>query len=103
MNTHLLSWFEEVGITTDADLVSLQFSAGVCEVRSKSHVSEGAVLGTVPAAACLSVQTASIANIIEAERLGGGLGLVLAVMHEVQLGPQSRWYGAVLALSSAAS
>ena len=92
--TSLLSWFAGVGITTDDRLIRLgQPADGGCDVRSVADVPEGAVLGTVPAAACLSVRTTSAAEVIEAERLGGGLGLVLAVAHEQTLGDKSRWCG----------
>jgi SET domain-containing protein 6 len=54
-------------------------------------VAEGERLCTIPKAACISIRTTELADVIEAEELGGGLGLVLAVMHERSLGSQSKW------------
>ena len=91
----LLAWFQDVGITLDADLVRLQPTTGrpgACEVRAVRDIAEGAVLGTIPAPACLSVRTTSIAGLMEAQdELAGGLALILAVMHERSLRARSRW------------
>lgn len=54
-------------------------------------MAEGERLCTIPKAACISIRTTELADVIEAEELGGGLGLVLAVMHERSLGSQSKW------------
>ena len=88
----LQEWFAEVGITTDPQLIRLHCTTlSGCEVRAASDVAEGAVLGSIPAPACLSVRTSTAAAVIEEERLGGGLGLVVAVMHELALGSKSHW------------
>ncbi len=54
-------------------------------------IAEGERLCTIPKAACLSIRTTQLADVIEAEELGGGLGLVLAVLHEMSLGQDSKW------------
>ncbi|KAI7837623.1 hypothetical protein COHA_008549 [Chlorella ohadii] len=56
-------------------------------------IAEGERLCTIPKAACLSIRTTQLADVIEAEELGGGLGLVLAVLHEMSLGQDSKWHG----------
>lgn len=54
-------------------------------------IAEGERLCTIPKAACISVRTTELADVIEAAGLGGGLGLVLAVLHEMSLGQRSKW------------
>ena len=60
-------------------------------MQAARDVGEGERLCTIPKAACLSIRTSELADVIEAEELGGGLGLVLAVLHERSLGPASKW------------
>lgn len=60
-------------------------------LQAVRDVAEGERLCAIPKAACLSIRTTQLADVIEAEELGGGLGLVLAVMHEMSLGAESRW------------
>ena len=90
----LLKWFQRAGISLDAEVIRLQPTLGrpgACEVRAVADIAEGAVLASIPAEACLSVRTASCADTLEQEQLGGGLALILAVMHEVSLGAASKW------------
>ena len=54
-------------------------------------MAEGEQLCVIPKAACLSCRTTELSDVIEAEELGGGLGLVLAVLHEMSLGEESKW------------
>ena len=51
------------------------------------------VVTAIPKAACLSARTCSCAAALRAERLGGGLALNIAIMHERALGERSRWAG----------
>lgn len=60
-------------------------------LQAAQDITEGERLCTIPKAACLSIRTTQLADVIEAEELGGGLGLVLAVLHEMSLGPDSKW------------
>lgn len=60
-------------------------------LQAARDVAEGEQLCTIPKAACLSIRTTQLADVIEAEELGGGLGLVLAVLHEMSLGEESNW------------
>lgn len=92
----LEAWLEGVGITWDRQLVRLVDTSSGCSglalgVVAVADVPEGAPLCTIPKAACLSIRTSPIADIIEREGLGGGLGLVLAVLHEISLGTDSEW------------
>jgi SET domain-containing protein 6 len=59
--------------------------------QAARDIAEGERLCTIPKAACLSTRTTQLADVIEAEELGGGLGLVLAVLHEMSLGEESKW------------
>lgn len=56
-------------------------------------LSPGDELCTIPKPACITLRTSSIADVLDAEQLGGGLGLTLAVLHEAALGEASKWYG----------
>lgn len=93
----LEAWLESVGITWDRRLVRLAGAAAGCSglalgVRAAAAVAEGAALCTIPKAACLSTRTSPIADILEKESLATtGLGLTLAVLHELSLGPESEW------------
>ena len=39
----------------------------------------------------LSVRTTGIADLLEAAGIRGGLGLIVAIMHELSLGARSPW------------
>ena len=60
-------------------------------VHSTSAIAEEDTICTIPKSAILSTKTSSISDIIEREMLGGGLGLVFAVMHEQALQSASKW------------
>ena len=51
------------------------------------------VVTAIPKAACLSARTCSVAETLREARLGGGLALNVAIMHERSLGEGSRWAG----------
>lgn len=92
----LEAWMEGVGISWDRSLIQLVDRSAGCSglalgVVAAADVGEGATLCTLPKAACLSTRTSPIADILEREGLGGGLGLTLAVLHEMSLGPESEW------------
>lgn len=95
--TSLLSWFEDVGVQLNAEILRLELmhagpagSSARC-VRATKDINEGDQLGVIPKAALLSIRTTSVADIIRSERLAGGLGLIFAAMHERSLGPDSHW------------
>jgi hypothetical protein len=54
-------------------------------------VPEGRTLAAIPRSAVLSVANSGLADVLKAERLGGGLALVAAVMYEVARGQDSKW------------
>ena len=63
-------------------------------VYARRDIAKGDVLlPAIPKASCLSARTASCAAELRAERLGGGLALNIAIMHERRLGDASRWAG----------
>jgi hypothetical protein len=51
------------------------------------------VISAIPKAACLSARTCKVAELLRAEKLGGGLALNVAIMYELWLGDKSRWAG----------
>lgn len=82
------------GVTWDRTTVSI--SGGVSEnegfsVYAAKNISEGHTLCEIPKDAVLSVRNTAAAEIIETEQLGGGLGLILAIMYELSLGVASKW------------
>jgi SET domain-containing protein 6 len=84
------------GITWAKDAIRLRsdfayctgLSLGIAAVRD---VGEGEVLATIPKAAVISIVTSSIADILEAEGLKGGLGATVALLHELSLEEESKW------------
>lgn len=87
---------ESVGITWNRELVSLVDNSAGCSglalgVVALQDVPEGASLCEIPKAACISIRTSPISDLLEREELGGGLGLTLAVLHEMSLGEESEW------------
>ena len=48
-------------------------------------------LRSIPKTAILSCKTTDCAEMLEAERLGGGLGLTVAIMYERAIGKKSKW------------
>ena len=60
-------------------------------VLATQDIVEGHALCEIPKVAVLSVRNTAAAEIIEAEQLGGGLGLILAIMYELSLGAASKW------------
>lgn len=93
----LTNWYASVGITLNCELLRLQPMQPAAEdctayaVAARQALSEGDQLGVIPKSACLSIRTTSISDLIQRERLGGGLGLILAVMHERSRGAMSKW------------
>ena len=93
----LLHWFRTAGIDLVASLISFEAMAPLtacscaCLVRAAQDIADGDLLGVIPKRAVLSVRTTCIADLIKRERLAGGLGLILAIMHETSLGKESFW------------
>lgn len=91
-------WMSLMRITWNAQVISFIADAPHCSglalaIVTNHDVEEGKELCTIPKAACISTKTTGIADIIEAEEIGGGLGLVIATMYEKALGPASKWHG----------
>ena len=97
--TCLLDWFAEHQITYDRSAIGIRADSevysgealGVFANRNLEEGEEGSVLVTIPKVSVLSVRNTSLAGFLEEHRLGGGLGLVVSVMHELALGPESPW------------
>ena len=92
-----------MSISWDAAAIALTEAKGDSAMASCSglalgiiaarDIKEGDVLCTIPKSACISLLTTSLADIIKENELGGGLGLVIAVLHEASLGAESPWAG----------
>lgn len=89
-------WLDSQGVRLNRECVRLVSHTSTCgglglAVFAEKDIVPSDVLCRIPKAACLSIRTASCAKLIRKKRLGGGLGLVLAVMAERALGDQSKW------------
>lgn len=87
---------KSVGITWDSSLISIVDTSHGCSglalgVIAASDIREGDSLCIIPKHACISIRNTPINDLIEEEELGGGLGLVLAVLHEMSLNQSSKW------------
>lgn len=90
----LQSWMHAAGFVWSASTVTLcggNEDDGAFAVTASCDIAEGATLCEVPKSAVLSIRNSAIADLIEEEQLGGGLGLILAIMHEVSIGQESKW------------
>ena len=94
----LRAWLREQGIWWDANLVAVQARMLGCGfgVWAIHDVNEGALLCRIPKAAILSRRTTCIADILEQERIAGGLGLTIACASEAT-SPDSPWYAGPVA------
>eukprot|EP00775_Hariotina_reticulata_P007777 gene7777-7975_t len=71
-------------------LITFTEPAGVFAVND---IEENQLLCMIPRKAILSRRTTQLADLLEEERLGGGLALTIAVMYESSLGCDSQWAG----------
>ncbi|KAL0040401.1 hypothetical protein WJX77_006166 [Trebouxia sp. C0004] len=115
------SVLEGEGYTLSSDLESLMYVLVFLAVNGAAHlgnkpfgpaalhvtfvaaardVPEYDTLCEIPKEAVLSVRNSAIANLIEEEQLGGGLGLILSIMYEVSIGARSKWHAYLQSLPS---
>ena len=91
----LQEWMLANGIAWDRAAVGITGGKHENEgfsVHATQDIAEGHALSKIPKDAVLSVRNTAAAEIIETEQLGGGLGLILAIMYELSLGAASKWY-----------
>lgn len=62
-------------------------------VKARVDLHEGEMIATIPKQACLTIITSEAETMIVEAELGGGLGLVVALMYERSLGELSKWDG----------
>ena len=90
----LEAWMHNNGIVWNPSTVTLcggingEVDFAVAAARA---VAEHDTLCQIPKEAVLSVRNSAIADLIEEEQLGGGLGLILCIMYEVSIGARSKW------------
>lgn len=101
----LLQWLKSRNITFDSDLVEIRsdtalYSGDAWGVFARAAIQEGAVLATIPKKAVLSVRNSQLAALLEEHRISGGLGLVVAVMHEIATGDSSFWCSSAAIIAS---
>jgi SET domain-containing protein 6 len=90
------AWMRSAGIWWNTDLVVLHGGAVGCSgaafgVSAVAPLEERALLCRIPHSAILSVRTTGFSGAIKKHKLGGGLGLIAAVLYELGLGEESRW------------
>jgi SET domain-containing protein 6 len=90
------AWMRTVGIWWNTDICTLDGGADGCSgkaygVFAARDVRDGDVLCRIPHSAIVSIKTTDFADVIKKEKLGGGLGLIAAVMYEWGLGEKSHW------------
>ncbi|DBA97673.1 TPA: hypothetical protein ACH3X3_012565 [Trebouxia sp. C0006] len=91
----LEAWMHNNGIVWSPSTVTLcggtngEVDFAVIAARD---VAEHDTLCEIPKEAVLSVRNSAIADLIEEEQLGGGLGLILCIMYEVKIGARSKWH-----------
>eukprot|EP00890_Picochlorum_soloecismus_P005116 jgi/Picsp_1/5605/NSC_02964-R1_set domain-containing protein len=85
---------ESVGIEWNGDSIKFDGDGpGSLRILSLDDIQTGQGLASIPKDACLTVYNTEISDILAEEELGGGLGLVIAVWLEKQLGSKSKWAG----------
>ena len=107
------SWLRSVGISWDEKAVEIRegppgggdgdekhYSGVGLGVWALKDIKEGDTLCNIPKSALLSIRNTEVSDIIEEENLGGGLGLVFAVLYEMSIGEKSKWHGYFLSMPS---
>lgn len=90
----LLSWLSDKGVTWDAQKVDIRGGkngAAPFAVFAHRDIDDSEALCDIPKSTVLSVKNTAIADLIEHEQLGGGLGLILAIMFECSIAEESAW------------
>ncbi|KAK9848107.1 hypothetical protein WJX84_003506 [Apatococcus fuscideae] len=86
-------WLANKGGSLNKDIVVTSTPDRGLSVFALEPIPESTILSTVPKAALLSVRNGSMADVLEHEKIGGGPGLIAAVLHEQQKGTASEWWG----------
>lgn len=89
--TRLTTWLKSAGISWNEDLIQLRPGRTGLAVFALQKIQEGQKLCDIPKSSVLSVKNTEIANILENHKLGGGLGLIIALMYELSIGEKSVW------------
>ena len=87
----LSQWLKSADISWEESLIQLRTLNGSLGIFAVRDVEEGAMLCEIPKSAVLSVQNTGIADLLKEHRIRGGLGVILAIMYEMSIGPQSPW------------
>ncbi|DBA84491.1 TPA: hypothetical protein ACH3X1_006110 [Trebouxia sp. C0004] len=101
----LEAWMHDKGIVWNSSTSTVTLCGGTngelgFAVAAARDVPEYDTLCEIPKEAVLSVRNSAIANLIEEEQLGGGLGLILSIMYEVSIGARSKWHAYLQSLPS---
>jgi N-lysine methyltransferase SETD6 len=96
---NFLTWMTDVGIHYNPNQIQLRadpspvYSTGISlAVTALVDIPQGSQLATIPKSACISTSSNLYLHpIIQKEQLSGGLALVVSLMYELSLGPNSAW------------
>lgn len=90
----LLTWLQRNDITWNSHTVDIRGGnkgTAPFAVFAKQDIAGNEPLCEIPKSAVLSVKNTKVADLIETEQLGGGLGLILAIMYEYSIAEKSKW------------
>ncbi|KAI5074762.1 hypothetical protein GOP47_0010723 [Adiantum capillus-veneris] len=92
-----LRWMTSWGIQISDGLeivegVNNGISCGEFGVRAAYDFQDGDAIAFIPKDACLTLRTTGAAHTLDKAQLGGGLGLVVALMYERSRGEASPWF-----------
>lgn len=82
---------ESIGIEMQTDLIRLGATNGGLGVFAVRDVQKGQVLCTIPKSAVLSIRNSKVADLLEEQRIRGGLGLIITILYEISV-QDSRWW-----------
>ena len=84
-------WLTYIGISIQTDIVRIRGTDGGLGVFAAKDAKKGDLLCVIPKAAVLSVKTSGIADVLEENKIRGGLGLIIAILFQMSLHSASPW------------
>jgi len=84
-------WLTRIGISIQTDVARIGGIDGGLGVFAAKNANKGDLLCVIPKAAVLSVKTSGIADMLEENKIRGGLGLIIAILYQMSLHSASPW------------
>lgn len=89
---NLQKWLRGNSIEFDRDAIEIRNQDSSIAIYSRRPIDVDECIARILKSAVLSAHNCTIAKLLRVNRVGGALALVMAVMYEVYLGVQSKWY-----------